>query len=104
MLFEKNWEKQRQEREGDYWFDGKMYITCGIANNLTPQEIAQICHDLKEFVYNMNGADYLQVFKKDGRKVFCIDQLSKPMLEGDDYTPEQKEEYHYWTMLFAEEY
>ncbi len=104
-MSQRNWQIQPQEREGDYFFDGKILMTSEVANTLTPEEISAIIVRVKMNVIAMDGLDYLQVFKSDdGLKIYVIDQLSKSMLEGDDYTEEQKEEYHYFTILFSHEY
>lgn len=102
----KNWEHKPQEQEGNYLFKGRIYITAGIRAELKPHEIVMIIQKLMAFRDQKDMIDYLQVFvrKSDLLKVFCIDKLSKEMLEGDSYTNEQKEEYNYWTMLLASEY
>ncbi len=80
-------------------------MTRGITHELSELEILWIYADLRAFVQEENGIDYLQVYEcNDGRKVYCIDQLSKPMKESGDYTPAEIKEYDYWTMLLPEEY
>jgi hypothetical protein len=99
------WKRQPQEREGDYFFNGRAICTRKIGYTLPYEEIKEIIIDLMQFVEEKNGIDYLQVYvDESGRKIFCIDQLSKSMLEGDGYTDEEKIEYNHWTMLFSEEY
>ena len=74
-------------------------------NEIPNDEIIWIISDLKEFIQKEQGIDYLVVYiHSDGRKIFCIDQLSKSMMENDLYSKEEIEKYNYWTMLFAEEY
>ncbi len=92
---------QEEEQENDYYFNGRALQTAGIAEALTPDDINKIVSMLRRFVMNNHGADYLQVFEhSDGRKVWCICQLSKTMIESGEYDDED----NYWTMLFPEEY
>ncbi len=99
------WNRKPQEQQGDYYFEGTMYATKTVASTLTKKEMSNIVSDLFTFVKQNEGADYLQVYESnDGLKIFCIDQLSRSMLTGNGYTEQQKKEYNYWTMLFAEEY
>lgn len=96
-----NWTHKPQEREGDYFFDGRPYQTNGVAAALSAEEIRWIVHTLERFIRLCNGADYLQVFEcDDGRTIWCICQLSRSMKKSGDYAPEDD----YWTMLFPEEY
>jgi hypothetical protein len=100
-----DWTRQPQEQDGNYFFAGRMYMTRRIAAELPPEEIHAIVRDLQTFVADSGGVDYLQVYvSEDDRKIFCIDQLSRPMIEGDSYSEKQIAAYDYWTMLFAEEY
>jgi hypothetical protein len=56
---------------------------------------------LQRFVRKHRGADYLQTFEcDDGRKVWCICQLSRSMKESGEYSAEDD----VWTMLLPEEY
>ncbi|NVN96006.1 MAG: hypothetical protein HXX18_12060 [Bacteroidetes bacterium] len=105
MATENKWVRQPQERKRDYFFNGKSYITTNLMNEIPVDEIMWIISDLKVFIQQEQGIDYLVIYiRSDGRKIFCIDQLSKSMMESGDYTKEQIKEYNYWTMLFAEEY
>ena len=105
MATKNNWVRQPQERKGDYFFNGTLYITTNLSREISQEEIISIVTDLKAFVQNEQGIDYLVVYvRHDGRKVFCIDQLSKSMMESGEYTEEEIKEYNHWTMLFAEEY
>lgn len=105
MATENKWVRQPQERKGDYFFNGKSYVTTNLINEIPAEEIMWIISDLKAFVQQEQGIDYLVVYlRSDGRKIFCIDQLSKSMMENDLYTTEDLKRYNYWTMLFAEEY
>ena len=99
------WTLQPQEQDNDYFFNGKYLMTAAIAERLSQTEINSIISQTLARVRENNGADYLQVFtNKVGDKIFFIDQLSKSMLEEDDYTEEQKMEYNYATILFSHEY
>lgn len=105
MATENKWVRQPQETKEDYFFNGKSYITTNLINEIPAEEIMWIISDLKAFVQQEQGIDYLVVYKKKfGRKIFCIDQLSKSMMENDLYSREDLKRYNYWTMLFAEEY
>lgn len=95
------WKQKDQEQESDYFFNGRALQTRGIAEALSPVEIAHIGSVLQRFVRENNGADYLQVFEhSDGRKVWCICQLSKSMIESGEYSDED----NYWTIMLPEEY
>ena len=105
MATKNTWVRQPQEREGDYFFNGKSYITSNLINEIHADEIIWIITDLNTFIEKEQGIDYLVVYvRSDGRKIFCIDQLSKSMMESGNYTQKEIKEYNYWTMLFAEEY
>ena len=99
------WTRQPEEQPGEYFFSGRGVMTQGVAHSLAPEEIAWIVADLKHAVTQHEGLDYLQRYtSNDGRTVWVIDQLSRSMKEDGDYTPEQIEEYDYWTLLLPEEY
>ena len=99
------WTRKPQECAGDYYFSGQACMTCGVEDALSPDEITFIVADLWAFVRREDGVDYLQVYvSDDGRKVWCICQLSRSMKESGDYTPEQVAEYDYWTLLLPSEY
>ena len=101
LLVNQMWTHKPQEQDGDYYFDGRALQTIGIAEALTPQEIALIVTMLEAFVKENIGADYLQVFEhSDGRRVWCICQLSRTMIESGEYADED----NYWTILLPEEY
>lgn len=101
----KKWTHQPEEQSGDYFFSGRALMTIGVSDTLEVSEIFQITSDIRRAVQENDGLDYLQVFQcDDGLIVWAIDQLSKSMKDGDDYTPEQVVEYDYWTMLLPEEY
>ncbi len=99
------WTLQEEEQAGDYFFSGTIYTTVTIQIELTLAEIGEIIWQVKNRVEERNGADYLQVFKNEkGEKIFFIDQLSKSMLDGEDYTEEEKKEYNHATIMFSHEY
>ncbi|NVN96008.1 MAG: hypothetical protein HXX18_12070 [Bacteroidetes bacterium] len=105
MATKNTWVRQPQEKHGNYIFNGKSYMTTKIMNEISNEEIMWIISDLKEFVQQEKEIDYLIVYRRnDGRKIFCIDQLSKSMMESGEYSEEEIREYDYWTILFAEEY
>ena len=100
-----NWVRKPQEQEGDYLFNGRMYVTAGVLREISSEGVQSILSDLKAFVKEKNGVDYLQVYENDnGQKIYCIDSLSQTMISGGGYTPEEVQENNYWTMLLPEEY
>jgi len=100
------WVRQPQECEGDYFFNGTCYATKGINEKLPKHEIAIIINDLFDFISEQSGVDYLQIYIRqyDQLKIYVIDQLSKSMMESGDYTPEDINEYNYFTILLPSEY
>ena len=99
------WTRQPQECPGDYFFSGRAFRTAGVEAALSPEEIAFIAEDLRAFVEQENGIDYLQVYVSDDDwRVWCIDQLRNSLKESGEFTEEQLAEYDYWTMLLPEEY
>lgn len=99
------WTRKEQECAGDYHFDGRGVMTQGVAQALSSIEIADIYADLRAAVEAEDGLDYLQVYESgDGRRVWCICQLSGRMKRSGEFTPAQLEEYDYWTMLLPTEY
>jgi hypothetical protein len=100
-----DWTRKPQERDGDYDFDSRAYMTRGVQRELSAGEIAWIIRDLRRAVEENDGLDYLQVYEADdGRTVWVIDQLSRSMKENGDYSPEQIEAYDYFTLLLPSEY
>ena len=99
------WKRKEQERDGDYYFSGRAYMTRGVQRELSEAEIIWIIADLKQAVDEHDGLDYLQVYESsDGRRVWVIDQLSASMKESGDYTDEQVTQYDYFTLLLSSEY
>lgn len=96
------WTRQPQERNDQkYFFNGDFYVTAGIKAELTPEEVASIYADVRQFAEEQKGCDYLQVYKDEkGRKVWVIDQLDKDMVESGNY---DKEDNH-CTLLLPNEY
>ena len=99
------WKRLPQECRGDYQFSGQAYMTRGVQDALSPEEIAFIVADLHAFVQQENGIDYLQTFESDdGHRVWCIDQLRQSVKDSGEFTPEQLAEYDHWTILLPDEY
>ncbi len=95
------WKHNPQEQEGDYFFDGRPLLTIGVQETLSADEVLWIIMTLQRFVRKHDGADYLQMFEcDDGRKAWCICQLSRSMKESGEYRAEDD----YWTLLLPEEY
>lgn len=71
------WKRNRQEYHGKYRLASKLYITTKVLEQIPTEEIAWIVHDVKTFVEEQDGIDYLQVYEdENGRKLFFIDQLN----------------------------
>jgi hypothetical protein len=100
------WERQKQEKKGDYMFSGRTLMTHGFMGELSAFEVFSIMLDLHAFLLQKGKIDYLQVFnrKSDGLKVFVIDQLSEIMKSDGSYSEENLKEYDYHTYLLASEY
>ena len=95
------WIRQPQEQEGNYHFSGTFYVTRGVQELLSPEEILVIYQEIQKLVKENDGLDYLQTYvAEEEEKLFFIDQLNKQMIESGDY----KEEYNYCTLLLSSEY
>jgi len=95
------WTRNPQDNPGKYFLAGQFYITKGVSESLSLEEITAICLDLKAFVKEQNGIDYLQVYEcGDGRKVWFIDQLDADMIASGEFKPED----NHCTLLLPEEY
>ena len=95
------WQHQPQEQEGSYLFSGSFYVTKGVNEKLSEQEIGNIYRYIKNKAQEEN-LDYLQVFlnSETEEKLFFIDQLDKAMIESGKYLPED----NHCTLMFASEY
>jgi len=100
------WELQPPEQAGSYRFEGRCYVTKAVKEAVPETDLENILSQIRQWVAENNGADYLQVFvhSESLRKIFVLDNLSFEMLKGEGYTETQKQEYNYFTILFAEEY
>lgn len=96
------WLYQPQEIEGSYQFSGSFYVTAGIQETLTQDEIFDIYLFIKLLAKDKNNLDYLQAFvhNQTGQKLFFIDQLNKEMIDSGHYSLED----NYCTLLLASEY
>ena len=96
------WKKKPQEQEGTYFFSGQFYITRGVQDLLTPEEIRSIYLEVQQLVKEQEGLDYLQVYvhEDNGRKLFFIDQLNTQMIASGQYRAED----NLCTLMLAEEY
>jgi len=96
------WTRKPQERENQkYYFNGSFYVTAGVQQSLSLDEIRAIYNDVQAFVREKDGIDYLQVYVNErGEKLYFIDQLDKSMIASRDFNPE----YHYCTLLLPSEY
>lgn len=100
--FQTNLEYHIPECEGDYYFNGSLFLSQGIMDTLSNKEIAEIFLFIKKLVKQHDGIDYLQTFYciEHDCEVFVIDQLSKSMIETGKY----KAEDNYFTFILAKEY
>ena len=98
-LIADRWHYQQQEKDGDYWFDGKIYMTANIQSEIPNAELQAIILFLKMLALKQEGLDYLQVFiANDGTKIFVIDQITRQQVA------DSPQEYHHFTTLFPHEY
>jgi fibronectin type 3 domain-containing protein len=95
-----NWIRKPQEQPGKYRFNGQLYITVTVQAELSPEEINSIVQEIRDFVNQEDGIDYLQVYEEDNgsRRLFFIDQLN------DDMKPHHPPEHNHATLLFDWEY
>ena len=97
------WERNASEYvTGDYWFNGKFFVTHEVQKTLSDLEIALIYADIQNLVGQKGGQDYLHVYvqKEKDLKLFFIDQVTKESLQLGEQPPE----HNYCTLLFAHEY
>jgi len=96
------WKRQPQERNGTYRFAGKFVVTKLVAESLSEAEIMLIYWEVRYWVGQSDGIDYLQVFihEESGDKLFFIDQINDAMKASGGHP----KEHDYCTLLFAEEY
>jgi len=52
MATKNNWVRQPQERKGDYFFNGTLYLTTNLSKEVSQEEIISIVTNLKAFVQN----------------------------------------------------
>lgn len=96
-----NWNRKPQEQEGNYFFSGKFFMTKTVQKQLSTMEILNILREVRILVREQNGLDYLQIFENEnGDKLFLIDQISKSMIESNQFSPGD----NYCTLLFSYEY
>lgn len=100
------WKRRPKDRPGEYFFSGLTYLTRGVAELFTAADIAVLREDLRRFVQEMDGVDYVQIYDhlESGQVVYCIDQLSEPMKNSGRYSEKEIEAYGYNTILLREEY
>lgn len=97
------WEHKAPEYDtGDYWFDGKFFVTKNVEEALSKEEILLIYAHIVNLVQQQQGIDYLQVFeqKETEYKLFFIDQVTRASLQNG----EQPAQHNYCTLLFDWEY
>lgn len=96
------WIRKEQEQDGDYWFDGKLFVTRGVNEQLSEIEIHLLIGDGINLAAQQGGCDYLIVYQneKRGLRLYFIDQVTRQEL-ADGIHPE---EHHYATLLLDIEY
>jgi len=96
------WIRKPQECSGSYMFSGKLFTSSGVSSLLSEAELNAIVADVKAFVKENDGMDYLIVYEHldTKQKLFFIDQLNREMIASGEYKPE----YNHATLILAEEY
>lgn len=95
--------KPSEVDSGDHYFDGVPYITQGVSQKLTHEEIMDIIADLQKEAKKHNGIDYLQVYKNSSDdQIWIINQLPREIIETCD--PKWVAEHNFFTVLLPEEY
>jgi len=99
------WIRQDEDEHAsnDYGFGGVYHMTHLIRDRLKFEEIEQIMSEITQATEGAEGIDYLQVFKKDGQKIYVIDNVSKTDLKNGRFKGSD-EPYHYHTIMFSSEY
>ena len=101
------WERLPEEVVNqDYFFSGLMYVTQGVQDLLSEEEMLLVTMELQGFIRMQNGVDYLQMYQhsETNEKIYCIDQLSKSMIESGTYSAEEIKKYNHFTLLLPSEY
>lgn len=99
QLIAGKWIHQPQEQSGDYYFDGRVFVTNNVQADIPQAELIEIIEHLQTLAKSQEGIDYLQVFKtEEGDKIYVIDQITKPQVKTSP------KEYHYCTILYPYEY
>jgi hypothetical protein len=95
------WKRKPQEQEGSYFFAGTFYVTQGVINRLSQEEIMAIYFDIQKLVKEKGGIDYFQVYvNAEGDKLYFIDQLDADMIAGGAFAKED----NHCTLLLSREY
>lgn len=98
-LIAEKWTHQPQEQDGDYWFDGQIFMTNNIQADIPEKELIALISYIQKLAIDSKGIDYLQVFTNDeGDKIYIIDQITRKQV------PKSPKEYHHCTILFDHEY
>lgn len=75
MAIENKWVRQPQET-GDYFFNGKSYITTNLMNEIPAVEIMWIISDLKAFIQRNREQTIYQFYERSDERYFV--QISFP--------------------------
>ncbi|MFC3813309.1 hypothetical protein [Lacihabitans lacunae] len=82
------WKRKPQECEGNYWFEGQLFVTYEVQADIPKEEIIEIVEQTLQAVEEHGGLDYLQVFENDfGNKLYFIASASKEMIESGEFDP-----------------
>lgn len=104
---EKMWELHYKPKQpAAYFFKGRMLITQGVHQFLTPTEVVYFHNVLLKTAKKHQGIDYLQCFRHptSGKEIWAIDALSQAEVESGNYSKKQLEDYHTFTLLLPSEY
>ena len=95
------WKRLPQERNAPYFFSGHFVVTKTVMDELSNEEIMSIYLDVRNFVKESGGGDYLQIYVDDkNRRLVFIDQLNQEMIESGEF----RKEVNYCSLLFDFEY
>jgi hypothetical protein len=82
------WKRKPQECEGNYRFEGQLFVTYEVQVDIPKEEIIEIIEQTRQAVEEHGGIDYLQVFENEfGNKLYFIASVNKEMIESGEFDP-----------------
>ena len=98
------WERERSDKTGAHFFVGQPFVSKGILEGLSPQEINFIILDVRLYARACDGIAALQSYMNDsGQKVLVIDQLTRQTLE-DNKPPQWVKQNNGFTLILPGEF